>query len=163
MRREIGEPLALAAVAVLLLAATVWVFAADSPAGRTAATAQLDPPPAPPADPLSPDRDPVERGQALFVTKGCVGCHSTTEIAATVPVGPDLTRLPATAKDRVPGLSAEAYVRQSLLEPQAFIVPDYRHPGLIGQMPRLPLNEEEVAALVAYLLSDQDGATVSRP
>ncbi len=47
------------------------------------------------------------------------------------------------------GLSAEEYVRQSVLDPQAYIVDGYG-----GQMPVLPVNTAELDALVEFLLSD---------
>ena len=64
-------------------------------------------------------------------------------------VGPDLTDLADRAGDRVEGLSAEEYVRQSVLDPQAYIVIGYGE-----QMPVLPIDTAELDALVAFLLSD---------
>jgi cytochrome c551/c552 len=86
-------------------------------------------------------------GSTLFQAKGCSGCHSFAGIS-TSRVGPDLTRLFEEAGGRKADLSAEAYVRESIVDPQAFVVRGYA--GLL--MPRLRLSDGEVDALVAFLL-----------
>jgi mono/diheme cytochrome c family protein len=87
-------------------------------------------------------------GQTVFTTRGCSACHTTAGLAGG-SIGPELTGLSDRAGQRVAGLSAEQYVRQSILEPQAFIVP-----GFGGQMPALRLTSEEVDAVVAFLLGN---------
>ncbi len=91
----------------------------------------------------------VADGESIFRTKGCVGCHAGPRQVSQTNVGPNLTDLAALAGERVSGLSADGYVRQSLLVPQAFIVPDF---GAQVEMPTLRLTMEEVDALVDYLL-----------
>jgi hypothetical protein len=57
------------------------------------------------------------------------------------------------AGDRVDGLSADAYVEQSMRSPSAFISPEYRPAGGPNDgMPVLQLSDDEIDALVAYLL-----------
>jgi hypothetical protein len=46
-------------------------------------------------------------------------------------------------------MEAEEYVRQSLLQPQAFLVEGYS-----GEMPTLALSSNEIEMLIEYLLSD---------
>ncbi len=117
-----------AVIVVLLVGATVAVYAIDPEPGldTTASSAE---------------------GQTVFLTKGCTGCHSLAGVASEGFVGPDLTALADRAGDRVEGLSAEAYVRQSILDPQAYIVYDYGE-----QMPVLPVSAAELDALVEFLL-----------
>lgn len=91
-------------------------------------------------------------GEVLFLTKGCGGCHSIAGVAERATNAPDLTDLAQIAGDRVVGLTAEAYVRQSLREPQAFIVPGF---GGNFEMPTLALTDDEIDSLVAFLLSDR--------
>lgn len=91
----------------------------------------------------------VADGESIFRTKGCVGCHSGPSQFSQTNVGPNLSDLAETAGTRVGGLSAEEYVRQSLLAPQAFIVPGFE---ARIEMPTLKLNIQEVEALVDYLL-----------
>lgn len=69
-----------------------------------------------------------------------------------VLVGPSLAGIGTVAGDRVPGLSAAEYLRQSILEPDAFIVEGFRS----GQM--LPiydeqLSSEEIDSLVEFMLT----------
>ncbi|HEU5111669.1 MAG TPA: cytochrome c, partial [Acidimicrobiia bacterium] len=104
----------------------------------------LDPGPQPEAEVA----DPIE-GRTIFLTKGCTGCHSREGDSETGFVGPDLTGLADRAGNRVEGLSAEEYVRQSVLDPQAYIVDGYG-----SQMPVLPVDAEELDALIGYLLSE---------
>ena len=81
---------------------------------------------------------------------GCRICHSLQ--AGVKLVGPSLAGIGAQAATRVPGLSAEAYLRQSLTEPDAHVVEGYRR----GQMPPdylSRLNQDQLEDLVAYLLS----------
>lgn len=89
----------------------------------------------------SQDPRPAAAGSSLFLTKGCVGCHDTG-------VGPGLASIHEVAAGRVPALSADEYVRESILDPGAYTVPGYTS----GAMPALPLDDEEVDALVAFLL-----------
>ncbi len=91
---------------------------------------------------------PFDRGLALFYAKGCVSCHSKAGVSSA-QVGPDLTGLAARAASRKPGTSAEAYVRESIRTPSAFIVPGYE--GGSG-MPDLHLADDEIDALTAFLL-----------
>jgi hypothetical protein len=104
--------------------------------------------------------DPVARGRALFQAKGCLACHRMAGLSGSAQVGPDLSAVRAVAATRRPGLSAEAYVRESLVEPQAYVVPGYgaspTNPGSPA-MPKLALAREEVESLIAFLLADPAG------
>ena len=130
-----------------LLVATIAAFAPE-PAGVTAATESRAVPAA-------------DRSKALLLAKGCMGCHTLSVpgdpvFRATGPlVGPSLTGIGNVAATRRPGMSAEAYLRESIVEPQAFVVPGYAaspiNPGH-PQMPKLPITREEADALIAFLL-----------
>lgn len=87
-------------------------------------------------------------GRIVFMTKGCTGCHSRAGVPGNAMIGPDLTDLANRAGSRVAGLTATDYVRQSLLEPQAFLVEGY-----FEQMPTLPLSPNEIDLLIDFLLS----------
>ena len=104
------------------------------------------------ASALSPTPAPAgvaARGAQLFAAKGCIGCHTHAGVPGSrMEVGPDLTAVASRAGSRVPGLSADAYVRQSLRAPGAYIVS-----GFTGvAMPDLHLTDAEVDALAAFLL-----------
>ncbi len=88
--------------------------------------------------------DAVTRGERLFQAKGCVACHVEFE------VGPDLTGVGERAAKTKPALGAEAYLRESILFPDAYRAPT-PHGGK-AVMPTLPIDADELSALVAYLL-----------
>jgi hypothetical protein len=62
---------------------------------------------------------------------------------------PELSALPQVAGTRRPGLSAEAYVRESIRQPRAFRVPGFTD----IEMPTLPLTDQELDTLVDFLLT----------
>lgn len=94
----------------------------------------------------------VSSGQQLFISQGCGACHAIQGVSgATGTVGPDLSQVAATAGQRVPGLSAEQYLRQSIQDPDAYTVAGFQK----GVMPKLPLNDQQVNDLVAFLLTRQ--------
>lgn len=104
-----------------------------------------------PAGPVTPTGDdPVSVGQAVFANTGCAACHSLA--ADTVLVGPSLAGLAARAGETVPGQSAEDYLRESIVDPEAHVVdgfPAHVMPGNFGRR----LTTAEIEAVIAYLLS----------
>ncbi|MCL6509107.1 MAG: c-type cytochrome [Anaerolineae bacterium] len=61
---------------------------------------------------------------AVFVKAGCIGCHTIPGVpGATGLVGPNLSRIGAEAATRKPGMDAKAYIRESIVAPEAFIAP----------------------------------------
>ncbi len=93
---------------------------------------------------------PILDGRSLFQAKGCVGCHQRGDLGQ-FQIGPNLTSLASWAGTRVEGLGAEEYVRQSITEPQAYLVSGYQ--GM--EMPTLSLSEAELDALVEFLLGEE--------
>ena len=67
----------------------------------------------------------TDSGGLLFQAKGCSGCHTIAGLAEFASIGPDLTHLSRVADERIPGMDAEAYVTQSIRDPQAFTVPNF--------------------------------------
>ena len=96
--------------------------------------------------------DPVARGKALFFgdTGGCFLCHTIGGTGGTR--GPDLTAVGERAGSRVPGLTAEQYLREKVRAGSAY---DYKVPDYVPIMPAFGqiLTEEGVQDLVQYLLS----------
>ncbi len=63
--------------------------------------------------------------QAAFASAGCAGCHTIPGVANAVgQVGPNLSNIGTAAADRVAGQDAEAYIRESILNPNAVIAPE---------------------------------------
>ena len=80
-------------------------------------------------------------GKALFVSQGCGGCHTLKAAGTNGKTGPDLDK----------GLKGkdEAYIRESIVDPNASIAPGFQ-PGIMpnyGQQ----LDSKQVANLVAFL------------
>jgi cytochrome c2 len=104
----------------------------------------------------SDEEQAAEKGKLLFEqatignTAGCKTCHSLEP--DTIIVGPSLAGISTRAAAIVPGLSAEEYLRQSILEPDAHVVENFP----VSVMPNVwvkELSEEQVDQLVAYLLT----------
>jgi cytochrome c peroxidase len=101
-----------------------------------------------------------------FEKAGCAGCHTIPGIPnATGQVGPDLTAIGVQAEDRVPGMDAETYIRDSILNPANFIAPECP----AGECPAevmLPnfderLTPEEIELIIGYLVTlTGEGVTV---
>ncbi|MFO7323721.1 MAG: c-type cytochrome [Chloroflexota bacterium] len=96
--------------------------------------------------------DPA-RGKALFTeVRGgvtCSGCHLVDSDARLV--GPGLLTVGERAKTRVEGMPAQAYLRESIVNPSAVVVAGYYNmmPGSFADL----FTEQEINDLVAYLMS----------
>jgi cytochrome c oxidase subunit II len=84
-------------------------------------------------------------GKALFTNNGCASCHTFAPAGATGKVGPDLDKLPAYAKHANKPL--EAFVRESIQDPSAYIQPGY--PNVMPSFKSLPA--QQIDQLVAFL------------
>jgi cytochrome c551/c552 len=89
--------------------------------------------------------------QSLIGTQaGCATCHSL-EPGVTM-VGPSLATIGADAGSRASGVSAEDYLRKSIMEPDADIAEGFAA-GLMPAALADELTEEQVNDLVAFLLT----------
>ena len=101
--------------------------------------------------------DPA-RGEALYKqpvigdasAPGCNTCHSLEE--GVVLVGPSHAGIGARAETAVAGLSAEEYLRKSIVEPNVDITEGYTE-GVMYQFYGDDLTDEEIDDLVAFLLT----------
>jgi mono/diheme cytochrome c family protein len=99
--------------------------------------------------PEPPATEPVARGRQVYRSLGCANCHEPNLLGQRL--GPPLDHIATLAETRRPGLAAEEYIRQSILDPGAYVVPGYQ-----DSMPRdlgRDLSPTDLDALVAYLLS----------
>ena len=99
--------------------------------------------------PEAPATDPVARGRQLYRSLGCANCHEPNLFGQRM--GPPLDHIGTVAGTRIPGMSAEEYLRRSILDPGSYVVPGYQ-----DSMPRglgRDLSPTDLDALVAYLLS----------
>lgn len=97
--------------------------------------------------------------EEIMLNAGCGACHKIGSIGEAHKVGPDLTYIGLTAGERVADMSAETYIRQSILEPNAYLAPECPNspclPGIMPQNFHLRLTEEQLETLVTYLLNRQ--------
>ena len=99
----------------------------------------------------------AERGAELFgMGKGteappCTTCHRVTAGGSGLALGPGLEDIGSKAAARVDGVSAEEYLRESILDPEAYEVSGYRV-GMFSGYGEV-YSEQDVADLIAYLLS----------
>lgn len=95
--------------------------------------------------------DPVERGAALFKSPPaiCSTCHALQP--DVVVVGPSLAGIATRAESRVPGLSAEAYLRDSIIRPGDYIVPSFQ--DVMQKNFGAVLSADQINDLLAYLLT----------
>ena len=101
--------------------------------------------------PEAPATDPVARGRQVYAEQGCATCHEPGLMNLWRPVGPPLDHIGTVAQGRQPGVPARQYIRQSIVDPGAFVVPGYPDSmprGLAGR-----LSPADLDALVAYLAS----------
>ncbi len=84
---------------------------------------------------------------------GCVTCHSLDD---TTLLGPSLQDIGNAAQDRIPGMTAEAYIRQSILDPNDFVI-EGSSPNLMPPHYADALTEAQIDALVSFLLSRKTG------
>jgi cytochrome c oxidase subunit II len=92
-------------------------------------------------------------GKQIFAANGCGGCHTLAKAGATGNVGPKLDDLAkaATKFGKQRHESAKQYVRESIVNPRAFIVPGFPKnvmPTTFGK----DLSTQQIDALVDYLL-----------
>jgi cytochrome c553 len=100
----------------------------------------------------------AERGKELYeqtligsnAAPGCVTCHSRD--AGKTLVGPSHAGIATIAETAVPGKSAEEFLRESIVTPDAHVTEGFTG-GVMYQNYGKDLSEQEINDLVAYLLT----------
>ncbi len=97
--------------------------------------------------------DPVVRGKYLFSNAPaiCSTCHSLQP--DVVIVGPSLAGVASRAGSRVAGLSAEEYIRTSIVHPSAFIVAGFQ--DVMQKNFGDVLSSGQINDLIAYLMTQK--------
>lgn len=103
-----------------------------------------------PAIAIDPD-DPIALGRLEFIQQGCSGCHTVENVSQAV-TGPILDGLASRAGDQVEGMSAEEYIIQSILEPNAIVVEGFNE-GVMPQNFGVLIPAEGLDNLMAFLLT----------
>ena len=89
-----------------------------------------------------------EEGEQIYLAAGCSKCHAV-EGLNDASGGPDLTHIAAVAAGRVEEYSADAYLRESFLIPDAYVVEGYKPNSGCGGV----LSEAQLDDLIAFLLT----------
>ena len=103
-----------------------------------------------------------EHGKQLYNSKtlgtksaeGCVSCHAYDETKGDDSKAPFTKGTGTRAATRVPGLTAEEYIRESIMTPDAYVVEKYKA-GDMYQNWAKELSPQEIDDLVAYLLTEK--------
>jgi cytochrome c oxidase subunit II len=90
----------------------------------------------------------ANQGKALFTSLGCGSCHVLQDAGSQGEVGPNL--------DNVLGDADEAFVRESIVSPDAQIAEGFQ-PGVMPKTYGEQLSDQQLDALVEYLLEAAGG------
>lgn len=108
----------------------------------------------------APAAGPVDiAAVTAVVTKGtCGACHAIPGIDTAVGmIGPSLAAIGTEAATRIPGSTADAYIRESILNPNAFVAPKCPTGDCLAgvMLPNLGqmLTPAEIDTIVNYLLT----------
>jgi mono/diheme cytochrome c family protein len=131
--------------AALLAVLLVLAACGDGDANTTAPAATVGDP--------ERGRQIWDDGGGVIQGGGCQECHSLdgSEKTVSIEIAPTWLGVSLRAGDRVPGLSADEYLRESIVDPAAYIVEGYS--DLMPKGFRFLLSEEDIDNLVAFLLT----------
>jgi mono/diheme cytochrome c family protein len=96
-----------------------------------------------------PAGDP-ERGQQVFTAAGCVACHAV--VSDVKIVGPSLQGVVTQVGTLRPGYTAEEYLYESIVAPNAYVVADFQ-PDIMPKVFLDTLPPQDLADIIAYLMT----------
>jgi hypothetical protein len=132
--------------------------------GAAAPTAAATPAttPLPTTVPATPRPIEGEDAETIIQNAGCGSCHAIGALGEGHKVGPDLSFIGLTADSRVPDMTAADYIRQSILDPNAYLAPQCPNseclPNIMPQDYARRLANRQVDTVVGFLL-DQQGVS----
>ena len=98
----------------------------------------------------APNAATLATGKQAFAANGCGGCHTLKAAGSGGQIGPDLDNLAADAKTA--GQLLDAYVRESIVKPNAYIAPGFK-PNVMTPTFGQTLTALQLNGLIAYLLA----------
>jgi cytochrome c551/c552 len=98
----------------------------------------------------SSDGETLFRQSVLGGLAGCATCHSVEP--GVVIIGPTLAGIGSAAAERQPSQTAEIYLRESIIDPDAYLVEGYPK-GVMPSRYGEQLSEEQVESLVLFMLT----------
>lgn len=98
----------------------------------------------------------VERGREIFRSgindaQRCANCHRVTTRGFAVDAGPNLEGIGDLAGERVESMTAEDYLRDSIVNPLNFVI-EHNFQNPMPEDYAVTLTEQEIEDLVAYML-----------
>ncbi|MFN8381056.1 MAG: cytochrome b N-terminal domain-containing protein [Anaerolineales bacterium] len=87
---------------------------------------------------------------ASGVNAGCRICHSLEKNEKII--GPSFYGVADRASTRIPGMTAEEYLHQSIVDPNAFVVPGFPAGQMIQNFGQI-LTEDQINDLIAFLMT----------
>ena len=89
------------------------------------------------------------QGEQIYLAQPCHTCHTDLTVG---PAFPGDSPLAVRAVTRKPGYPAELYIYESIVAPNAEIVPGFQQDIMPGDF-RQTLTDQELADLIAYLMT----------
>ncbi len=93
--------------------------------------------------PATPSSDKTQQGQQVFLSHACASCHTIAGTPAGGRLGPDLSHVAGRYDIAASAVNVRGALQGWVADPQGI------KPGT--RMPRIPLNPDELDALVTYL------------
>ena len=91
------------------------------------------------------------KGKSVFLASACGSCHTFKPAGTSGTIGPDLDTKPEADAKRA-HMSLAAFVRESIVKPNAYISPGYPK-GVMPQTFATQLSKKQLADLVAFITS----------
>ena len=152
--------------AVVILWALIYVLMEVVPFFKPLMSRSAPAPAVAPAIPVAPaspqpsaysGNGNAANGEKLFASQGCAACHSIKE--GEKIIGPSLFHAGQTALNRIKDATykgkaktAEEYIRESIVEPNTYVVPGFPA-GVMVQDFSKKLSAQELDDLVAFLMA----------
>lgn len=86
--------------------------------------------------------------------EGCTTCHNYDASEGPEEDAPYTAGTATKAATRVPGLSTEEYILESIVDPDAYVVEGWQAGDMYAEWDK-DLTEQQIADLVAYLLTEK--------
>jgi mono/diheme cytochrome c family protein len=103
--------------------------------------------------PTPASSDPVARGETVYLSAGCGACHAIPGISEGV-VGPTQANIGEVAATRIDGMSAEEYIRQSILQPNVYLVEGFNE-GIMPPNYGDTISPSDLEDLIEFLLAQK--------
>lgn len=95
----------------------------------------------------------VAAGKTLFASNGCATCHTFAPANSSGTIGPNLDTAPAQDAAADGNMDLAAFVKESIVSPDAYIAKGSYQPGTMPGNFGTSLSSSQIGDLVAFILS----------